>query len=230
MEGAGQHVESKQSRWPRRLAKAAGICLLMLLTLLGLASASLAIASHWHTFDIEINGPLPLHRLSDPMGSSGLADGPVVDERISLWARDGQAAIYWSHWVRTSTRESMLSSFFRPPGYSTRATIREFTIKPHGPRPLPTVAWHGFVLERQHDLTTTGGRDSLFLRGRLWVIAALLLLPMFIVFGRWLRGLRHQIHRRTAGLCPACGYDLRESPGRCPECGYADAGLEDVPS
>jgi hypothetical protein len=32
--------------------------------------------------------------------------------------------------------------------------------------------------------------------------------------------------RMTAGLCPACGYNLRATPGRCPECGTVPAAKE----
>jgi hypothetical protein len=36
-----------------------------------------------------------------------------------------------------------------------------------------------------------------------------------LLFGRLRRGR----NASPAGLCPACGYDLRATPGRCPECG-----------
>jgi hypothetical protein len=44
------------------------------------------------------------------------------------------------------------------------------------------------------------------------VVAALL--PAGRFFGWHIRW-----HRRKAGRCPRCGYDLRATPGRCPECG-----------
>jgi hypothetical protein len=49
----------------------------------------------------------------------------------------------------------------------------------------------------------------------LWLASLLLCLPsLMYIFGRLKR------HRRLRhGLCPICGYDLRESKGTCPECG-----------
>ena len=45
-----------------------------------------------------------------------------------------------------------------------------------------------------------------------------LLLPATYLLKAAVRRARKR-RRRAAGLCPACGYDLRATPGRCPECG-----------
>ena len=54
-----------------------------------------------------------------------------------------------------------------------------------------------------------------------WITYASTLGAVVALVGR--RG-RAAERRRLAGLCPACGYDLRATPGRCPECGAGRNG------
>jgi hypothetical protein len=82
--------------------------------------------------------------------------------------------------------------------------------------------WAGFGLGYiQHRLGPPAYRidtrsDSLWIP--MWMLVALLSVPPACWLSqRWQRG------RKRAGLCSACGYDLRASPGRCPECGTIEA-------
>ena len=54
-----------------------------------------------------------------------------------------------------------------------------------------------------------------------WVFAGVMLVALAIGFVASMGAskLRVERDRRSRGLCPGCGYDVRASPTRCPECG-----------
>lgn len=59
-----------------------------------------------------------------------------------------------------------------------------------------------------------------------WLFAAQAPLLVSAPFVLWRHiGKSRRRRRRAAGLCGACGYNLRGSPERCPECGEAAAEL-----
>ena len=54
-----------------------------------------------------------------------------------------------------------------------------------------------------------------------WYRILLLVLPLYwlVTTARTFLQEEQRNDRRTRGLCPTCGYDLRATPDRCPECG-----------
>ena len=77
----------------------------------------------------------------------------------------------------------------------------------------------GFYFRAQSNAgpTYVGRQRDLIFRIPYWFLAAASTLAPAAALRRRLRTRR----RTRRGLCPRCGYDLRESPDRCPECGTA---------
>ena len=114
-------------------------------------------------------------------------------------------------------------------GFEPAGTRSEIVLRVTGPR-LVFSPWRiyqegevlmgGYVPEPSTGRTTPLGELTQVKVIPHWAIALLLGLPVAwwaIQFRR--RGVRER--RKSAGLCPACGYDLRATPQRCPECGFA---------
>ena len=100
-----------------------------------------------------------------------------------------------------------------PPGWHYEAPPRRLlpaATRDVGVRPLATLSG-GAV---PHPGVIQGGGFEV----SLWPVAVLAAVPpsLWIIRRRGSAAAR----RRAAGLCPACGYDLRATPGRCPECGH----------
>jgi hypothetical protein len=72
----------------------------------------------------------------------------------------------------------------------------------------------GFAVERRRE---GNNYDSRLVLVPLWL--PLLLLAATTLWLARLTARARREERSKAGLCPACGYDLRATPGRCPECG-----------
>jgi hypothetical protein len=78
--------------------------------------------------------------------------------------------------------------------------------------------WRGFAWHQKQS-----PRGALHAEGFVpfWsLVAATALLPLGWTASR-IRSRRHRRRQKNAGICLACGYDLRATPDRCPECGVA---------
>lgn len=101
-----------------------------------------------------------------------------------------------------------LNSLFPPnSGFTFGSTAR--VVLPSERRAFPGVRWVDYVVSGTAQVTS-----------REFTVACWLPALTFAVLPTvWLVRHRRRARRLRAGLCSACGYDLRASPERCPECG-----------
>ena len=208
-------------------------------TLACAGSATLWAASWRWFFEVHVDRPLPgTAEVRDEFATAPPGASPDVrtfvwmlnepmptDERCGLWLNRGQFMFHWSHGRRLSAVEEPLSSWFRPPGYATRPARWTFAASDHV---VPPESRPGFRWSCEGPVATPRVSPSL---GRLaigvpmWLPTLLAGLPPAACLAGLILRRRRRAGRSAAGLCPACGYDLRATPGRCPECGRVPANL-----
>ena len=136
---------------------------------------------------------------------AGGATGGAGHDEIALSSYSGRLAVSRSGWMAPAAAPASDLGWF--------VARRE---------PRPTYAVDADVAGFAYRRVTGPGRWLWEFRAPDGAVAALLLILPAVQLVRW----RRQHRRAAAGLCPACGYDLRATPGRCPECGTAAAEVK----
>jgi len=172
-----------------------------LLTIVASATAWLTLSreeSAWQDLAAGLSLRIPhlTHQTADG-GFEWVADADGVTVRRNCWTTSGSTAAWsWS--------------------FSKMPTLQPFSATAVAAQ-TNSFSRAGVLLRagRWNEFDPAHSRRYYVLRVPHWLIITL-------AAGFPLRlALRRSLRRRAfaAGLCPACGYDLRATPARCPECG-----------
>lgn len=186
--------------------------LLNLLTLLSLALFMVVVAlwvrSYWASTSLvkrqaAVEGGETRIVVYDLHSTRGGIVFHYLDARMPVAAAEPQLAQILAERVRRSPE-------YRGSTFGGEAW-NPYTVFPPGQYHL------GFLLSNTRRAMGAGTEHMIYLVFPHWAAASLLaVLPaLWLLTARR----RRRTRRQAAGLCIACGYDLRATPGRCPECG-----------
>ena len=126
--------------------------------------------------------------------------------KVDFDSDGGQLGVDWKVWTAADRVQLILNNGL---GATTFYHHTFPDIRESYERSDPTTAWNAIGFKWYSGKTHSGVRVPY------WFCVALTAILPGLRFTAAIRRRR----RRTTGLCPKCGYDLRATPGRCPECG-----------